>query len=111
MPTYTFECNKCGQFDIKLRVDQRNLGKCPVCNSKLKRIFNPNPNFYAFGSNWFTERRSQAKAMDIDDLEDPNFKRSKINMDDFMESYKEKRWGTKNPDPETIIGDLSDSNL
>lgn len=111
MPTYTFKCEKCGQFDIRLSVDQRNLEKCPVCSSNVIRIFKPNLNFYSFQSNWFSERRTHGKVMDLDDFEDPNFKWSKLNQDDLMDSYKEKRWGTKDPDPETVIADLGHDSL
>ncbi|NPV89315.1 MAG: zinc ribbon domain-containing protein [Firmicutes bacterium] len=107
MPTYTFECEKCGTFDVKLTVDDRNLETCPNCQGKVSRVFKPSRNFYSFRGNWFAEKRTNRKIMDMDDLEDPNFDWTKVNHDDLVESYKEKRWGTRNPDPEMVIDDLT----
>lgn len=107
MPTYTFECENCGRFDIKLSVAERELKECPTCQGKVSRIFKPNRNFYSFRGNWFAKKRTTEKVHDLDDLDDPDFDWSKLNQEDLVESYKERRWGTRNPDPEMIIDDLS----
>jgi len=105
MPTYTFECEKCGRYEISLRPSECQLTACPHCQSSIRRIFKPNPNFYKMNADWGKEKHQ--KLMDMDDLDDPSFKWSKLNQQDMMDSYKERRWGTRNPDPEQVIAECS----
>jgi len=40
MPTYEYECEKCGQrFEKFQRMSDKPLRKCPECGGKVKRLF------------------------------------------------------------------------
>lgn len=37
---YPFKCKKCGEFELKLKMSEIPLKKCPHCGSKkVERIF------------------------------------------------------------------------
>ncbi|NLU49157.1 MAG: zinc ribbon domain-containing protein [Syntrophomonadaceae bacterium] len=38
MPTYLYECPKCGKFDKFQRISDPALDECPTCSSPVKRI-------------------------------------------------------------------------
>lgn len=39
--TYTYECNKCGVIEIERTIKDKEITKCPNCNSDIKRIYKP----------------------------------------------------------------------
>lgn len=47
MPTYTFNCNNCGDFTLFLKTMEGNREsiECPDCGLASKRVFLP-PNLY-----------------------------------------------------------------
>lgn len=38
MPTYEYECKKCGTFDFFQNMSDKALAKCPTCKGKVKRL-------------------------------------------------------------------------
>ena len=39
MPTYDYECTKCGYtFEVFQKVDEEPRKRCPKCRSKVKRL-------------------------------------------------------------------------
>ncbi|MFW6022960.1 MAG: FmdB family zinc ribbon protein, partial [Halanaerobiaceae bacterium] len=38
MPTYLYECEKCGRFEEFQRISEDALEECPECGSYVKRI-------------------------------------------------------------------------
>ena len=39
MPTYEYQCTKCGfKFDLFQRVDSSPREKCPRCNGKVRKL-------------------------------------------------------------------------
>jgi putative FmdB family regulatory protein len=39
MPTYDYECSKCGQsFEVFQKITDSPLKRCPSCKGKLKRL-------------------------------------------------------------------------
>lgn len=38
MPTYLYECEKCGRFEKFQKITDNPLKKCPECESSVKRI-------------------------------------------------------------------------
>ena len=63
MPTYGYECLKCGHhFDVSQGMNDKPLQKCPKCEGKVKRLIGSGagiifkgPGFYA------TDYRKQPK--------------------------------------------------
>lgn len=42
MPTYSFECPKCGPIDLSLSVsDMDNIQRCTICGGEMVRVFSP----------------------------------------------------------------------
>ena len=42
MPTYEFECTKCGdRFEVFQRVDEPAPEQCSHCKGQLKKVFHP----------------------------------------------------------------------
>jgi putative FmdB family regulatory protein len=41
MPTYEYECKKCGQrFERVQSITDEPLGECPECGNRVKRLIN-----------------------------------------------------------------------
>lgn len=38
MPTYLYECKKCGRFEEFQKITDEPLDECPECNNKVKRV-------------------------------------------------------------------------
>ena len=39
MPTYEYECTKCGHsFEASQKITDAHLDKCPECGGKIKRL-------------------------------------------------------------------------
>lgn len=38
MPTYEYECGKCGKFDLLQSIKSDPLKKCPTCGGKVYRL-------------------------------------------------------------------------
>jgi putative FmdB family regulatory protein len=53
MPTYTYECEHCGIFDIEHSILDKAIEECPKCGLKgLKRLIGSNTNFILNGNGW-----------------------------------------------------------
>lgn len=39
MPTYTYNCPKCGQIELQRKMTDAEFKVCPTCNSELERIW------------------------------------------------------------------------
>ena len=52
MPTYEYECAKCGVFEISQRMSAKALTKCPTCKRKVQRLISASS--FAFkGTGWY----------------------------------------------------------
>lgn len=38
MPTYSYDCPKCGRFEKLQRISDPALQECPACSSPVKRL-------------------------------------------------------------------------
>lgn len=52
MPTYEYECGKCGVFEMTQRISDPALTKCPTCRRKVQRLISAS-NFAFKGSGWY----------------------------------------------------------
>lgn len=43
MPTYTYRCESCGDFDYIQSMRDIVLAYCPTCHGKVIKLFNPSP--------------------------------------------------------------------
>ncbi|NLJ84338.1 MAG: FmdB family transcriptional regulator [Halanaerobiaceae bacterium] len=58
MPTYLYECEKCGRFEEFQRMSDEPLSECPECKSPVKRIIGA-PGIIFKGSGFYiTDSRS-----------------------------------------------------
>ena len=53
MPTYLYECEKCGRFEKMQKISEDKLEKCPKCNNEVKKIIG-NPGIVFKGSGFYT---------------------------------------------------------
>jgi putative FmdB family regulatory protein len=62
MPTYEYECQKCGhRFDEFQSMTAKPLVRCPKCKGKLKRLIGAGAGFLFKGSGFYTtDYRSSA---------------------------------------------------
>ena len=52
MPTYEYECGKCGVFEISQRMSDKALTKCPTCKRKVQKLISASS--FAFkGTGWY----------------------------------------------------------
>ena len=60
MPTYEYECTKCGHdFEIEQRISDDPLKTCPKCKGKVKRIISGGGGIILRGTGFYaTDYRS-----------------------------------------------------
>lgn len=63
MPTYLYECEKCGRFEEFQNISEKPLTECPECSSEVKRIIG-SPGIIFKGSNFYVnqEQKSATKS-------------------------------------------------
>jgi putative FmdB family regulatory protein len=52
MPIYEYQCDKCGTFEVTQRITEKQLGKCPTCKGKVKKLIS-NTSFQLKGTGWY----------------------------------------------------------
>ena len=62
MPTYLYECEKCGRFEEFQNISDEALEECPECSGEVKRIIG-SPGIIFKGSNFYVnqEKKSSTK--------------------------------------------------
>jgi putative FmdB family regulatory protein len=50
MPTYTYECSKCGEFEVEQSISEAALDYCPRCHGTVKRLITGGGGFILKGS-------------------------------------------------------------
>ncbi len=53
MPTYEYQCEKCGPFEIWQSIKDNALSACPTCGSKAERQISANVGFVLKGSGFY----------------------------------------------------------
>ncbi len=63
MPTYEYQCKKCGhKFEAFQQITEKLLEKCPKCQGPLKRLIGPGAGFIFKGSGFYaTDYRKKEK--------------------------------------------------
>ncbi len=61
MPTYEYECDKCGhRFDVFQSITEKPLCQCPKCKGKLRRLIGAGGAIIFRGSGFYaTDYRSE----------------------------------------------------
>ena len=52
MPTYEYQCQKCGTFETTQKITDKPLGRCPTCKGKVKKLIS-NTSFQLKGTGWY----------------------------------------------------------
>ena len=52
MPTYEYQCDKCGVFEQSQGIKAPALAKCPTCRRKVRRLIS-STSFQLKGSGWY----------------------------------------------------------
>lgn len=61
MPTYEYECPKCGVFEQFQRITEDPLRTCPTCRRKVKRLLSTGAGLLFKGSGFYiTDYRSDS---------------------------------------------------
>jgi putative FmdB family regulatory protein len=61
MPTYEYECKKCGRFEQFQRITEGKLKKCPTCKGPVKRLLGAGAGIIFKGSGFYqTDYRSES---------------------------------------------------
>ncbi len=67
MPTYLYECKKCGRFEEFQRITDDPLTECPDCNGSIKRIIGA-PGIIFKGSGFYsTDAKSSSSTLNSQD--------------------------------------------
>lgn len=62
MPTYEYECQKCGVFEVVQKISEDALKECPTCQQKVVRLLSAAP-FHLKGAGWYkTDYSSSSKS-------------------------------------------------
>lgn len=63
MPTYEYQCEKCGLIEIWQSIKDNALTVCPTCGSKVERQISANVGFVFKGSGFYqNEYKTQPKS-------------------------------------------------
>jgi len=61
MPTYTYECTRCGHsFDIFQQMTAPRLTECEKCHGHLRRLIGPGSGFISRGASGSSSASSSA---------------------------------------------------
>ncbi|MBN1961772.1 MAG: zinc ribbon domain-containing protein [Deltaproteobacteria bacterium] len=52
MPTYVYECEKCGEFEQQQSIKEPALTRCPKCGKNVRRIVAGSTSFILKGDGW-----------------------------------------------------------
>ena len=62
MPTYDYQCQKCGhEFERVQRITEDPIKTCPECKSKKAKRLLSAPNFILKGGGWYADGYADAK--------------------------------------------------
>lgn len=62
MPTYEYECPKCGVFEVSQRITEQPLRRCPTCKGKVSKLIS-STSFTLKGTGWYaTDYASKGKS-------------------------------------------------
>jgi len=66
MPTYEYECAKCGYtFEVFQKVDDEPRKRCPKCHSKVRRLISGGCGIIFKGSGFYaTDYKNKASSAD-----------------------------------------------
>ena len=53
MPTYVYECEKCGEFEQQQSIKAPALTRCPKCGGDVRRIVAGGTSFILKGDGWY----------------------------------------------------------
>lgn len=53
MPTYDYDCSKCGKFEYFQNIKEDPLTTCPQCGGKVKRLISKNVGIIFKGSGFY----------------------------------------------------------
>ncbi|MEI6788095.1 MAG: FmdB family zinc ribbon protein [bacterium] len=61
MPTYEYECKKCGHFEVFQNINDAKLKRCPTCKKAVKRLMGAGAGIIFKGSGFYqTDYRSSS---------------------------------------------------
>ena len=61
MPTYEYECKKCGIVEVFQGITEKKLKKCPTCKGPVKRLLGAGAGIIFKGSGFYqTDYRSDS---------------------------------------------------
>jgi len=61
MPTYEYNCPKCGKFDVIQSITAEPLKECPTCKSPVQRLISGGAGILFKGSGFYvTDHRSDS---------------------------------------------------
>jgi putative FmdB family regulatory protein len=53
VPTYEYQCEKCGPFELWQSIKDQALSACPQCGAKVQRLISANVGFVLKGSGFY----------------------------------------------------------
>jgi putative FmdB family regulatory protein len=73
MPTYEYECEKCGhRFEIVQKMSDASLTQCPKCNMMIHRVLSGGIGISFQGSGFYvTDSKKAAQAIPADQAKEP----------------------------------------
>ena len=71
MPTYDYECTKCGnEFEVFQKMTDKHLSKCPKCHGKVKRLIGAGAGIIFKGSGFYETDYKKKKTASADPSKD-----------------------------------------
>lgn len=76
MPTYVYECQEHGEFDVVHNMTDNSLRNCPECNKEAKKLIVPGAGIKFNGTGFYCTDHTNTSYFTI---QDPKKKRKKKN--------------------------------
>ncbi|MGH8012826.1 MAG: FmdB family zinc ribbon protein [Candidatus Binataceae bacterium] len=71
MPTYEYQCEKCGVFEISQRITEDPITLCPTCQGKVTRLIS-HTSFILKGSGWYATDYAHGNAKSTESSDGAN---------------------------------------
>ena len=67
MPTYEYECSKCGVFECFQSMSDQPLDRCPTCRSKVRRLIGTGAGIIFKGSGFYqTDYKKSSHSVNVE---------------------------------------------
>jgi putative FmdB family regulatory protein len=100
MPTYEYNCKKCGPFEHFQKITEDALKTCPQCGGEVERLISASA-FHLKGGGWYKTDYASGKSVGGDSSTKPVSKESNTSSETSAPKTETPKTETPPPAPST----------